>query len=121
MNLVDQIRKDVQNITTGDFSTVLTFITSTGAFICKGVAVNHNLTIDEMGEQVTGKTIRVTVSEQALLDNGYSIRNTDNNVNLLNQKIRWTDSKGITVTYWIDVQFPNERTGLIRLQMGATA
>ncbi len=127
MGLVDQIQKDVQQITSdlGGFATSLIFFVTNGQTVvtatCNGIAVNHNLAVNEYGIDINSKTARVTVSELALRALSYPLRDSNNRVSLKEHRVTWTDISGIQATYIIREQFPNGQTGLIRCTLGEFA
>ena len=80
MGLMDQIKSDVQQFTsnTNDFGVMLTFTSPTS--VVKEVAgyfADHSLEFDENGNPIVGRKTTVCISEQSLIDAGYSsVRNS---------------------------------------------
>lgn len=122
MGLLEQIQRDVQQITTDSrgFAQPVVFTTPGGTVskTVNAVAVKHSTSINEFGAPVRGKTARVTVSEHALYLAGYPVRNPDNTVNLKDHKVVWTDSENISYTYVINEIQPDRRVGMIVCTLG---
>lgn len=99
------------------------FTTSSGLLVvsvtCNALAVKHHVTWNaSVGDRVHGRNIRITVSELALNDLSYPVRDTNNRVSMIGHRVAWTDISGVQATYIIEQQFPNEMTGMIRCQLG---
>lgn len=101
------------------FNTDIVFTSSDGetTVTIKGLAVKHNLKFDEYGTPVSSKTARITVSEKALTDVDFPVRNDNNEVYLNNCLVTWTDSANIEWTYIINVAHPDETLGNILCQI----
>jgi hypothetical protein len=101
MNLMQQVKRDVLEITSNlnDFGLALTFLApnlQTATIV--GISVNHSSTFDEMGNPITGSVVVATVSEQLLIDAGYTTRNAKNQADFTNHlvTITFADSQVIT-------------------------
>lgn len=101
------------------FNTDIVFTSADGetTFTIKGLAVKHNLKFDEYGTPVSSKTARITVSEKALTNVDFPVRNDNNEVYLNNCLVTWTDSANIEWTYIINVAHPDETLGNILCQI----
>ena len=121
MSVLDLARKDVQRIITGvgnANSSIL--ITTPGGTISKtllGLAVKIHAGFDDMGKIVSSKTARVTLSEQKLTALGYPVRDSNNEVNLINHRVTWADVSGTVWTYVIKENYPDETLGNIVCQL----
>jgi hypothetical protein len=69
------------------------------------------------GTPTVSKTARCMVSERALVAAGYPVRNTAGKVNMKGHRITFEDNNGEQVVFVIAEQYPNQLTGLIRLQL----
>lgn len=115
---MDRAKFDFLQITTSTagFATAITFTPPTGEpKTINGIGVKHSLKFDDFGAPVSSKTARITVSEQALVNVGYTVRNTNREVALINHKVTWTDVIGLTWTYNVKQNIPGETIGAILL------
>lgn len=69
------------------------------------------------GTPTVSKTARCMVSERALVAAGYPVRNTAGKVNMKGHRITFDDNNGEQVVFVVAEQYPNQLTGLIRLQL----
>jgi len=79
-----------------------------------GLATKHHKAYDfETGRAINSKQSHCSVSEQLLLDLNYTVRDSDNEVSMVNHLVSWTDSTGLESTYKIAQVFPDETNGMI--------
>lgn len=121
--LIAQAQQLIQQITTdktNGWGTDVTFTTPDGGIekTVTAIAVKHSLAFDGNGIAMTMPTSRVTVSEDALLAVDYPVRDSNDNVALLNHRVTWTDVENVTRTYIINKIFPDSTIGLIVCQLG---
>lgn len=102
----------------GEFSVQCTF-TSLGTpaktAIISGLYAEHHTSISTDGMPVNSKTTRLTIVEKNLTDLTYTVRNSDNRVNLNNHKVAIADIKGTVRNYVIKESLPDNGLGGITL------
>ncbi len=122
MSLVDQAKKDWQQITTDNvngFGTPITLTApDTTTLDIVGLATKHHIGIDDDGNVVNTKNAHISFSEKQLIDGGYPTRDADGEVSLFGHKATWIDSTGTTITYVIREFFPDETIGVILCILG---
>jgi len=121
MDLLELARRDIKAFTQRDFADTLIFKPNEAAAgtTVKGLVTKHHMSIDpDTGLPVNSKNIHCTVVESVLIDAGYTVRNANNEVNLINQLVVYTDSAGIERTYQIDQAMPDETLGNIVMILG---
>jgi len=122
MSLVDQAKKDWQQITTDNvngFGTEINLTApNTTTLDIVGLATKHHIGIDDDGNVVNTKNAHISFSEQQLIDGGYPTRDADGEVSLYGHKATWIDSTGTTITYVIREFFPDETIGVILCILG---
>ncbi|MBL4810566.1 MAG: hypothetical protein JKY43_10980 [Phycisphaerales bacterium] len=120
MGLIDQAKKDIEQITSNlsDFGVQLT-LTAPGSEIASviGIHAKHHTGFDAEGFPVNSKIASVAISEQFLLDQGYPTR-INGEVNLKKHIVKAKDSTGIEQIYVIREFFPDETIGLIVCILG---
>jgi hypothetical protein len=120
MSLLDQVRKDIQQITgnSAEFGVQLT-LTSPSSVVAGviGLHAKHHTGFDAEGFPVNSKIASVAISEQLLVDLNYPLR-INGEVNLKNHRISAKDSTGILQHYTIREFFPDETVGLIVCILG---
>ena len=84
----------------------------------QGLATKHNLNVDTDGNAVSGKNVHITVSEDTLVLAGYPVRNTSEEVSLIDHKVDYTDSSGVLKHYVVLECFPDETVGVITCILG---
>ena len=77
-----------------------------------GLGTNHHIGIDTDGNPINTKNAHITISEQLLVDAGYPVR-VNNEVSLLQHRVSYKDSTGVTKEYVIEETFPDETIGMI--------
>lgn len=118
MGLIAQIQNDVKTITTkgDDFALPVIFSVTNGVTVttvtCNAIAVKHSIEVYDEEMRAIGRNARVTVSELALRELDYPVRDTNNRVTLLGNLVTWTDVSGIQATYSIRHHYPDETLGL---------
>lgn len=122
MGLMDEIKQDVKDITSNsnEFGVSITFTAPTGeTATVVGTASKHFMNFDfDTGKNVNSQNAHVTVSEEVLIDADYPVRNPAGNVNMRNHRVSYIDSTGVTGTYVITEQFPDQAIGLIVFILG---
>lgn len=119
MSLLEQIRIDIQDITSNanEFGVELTLTAPNGqTATLTGLHTKHHLGFDsDSGRDVNTKNAHVSFSEQALIDvnPAYPLRDANNEVHLREHKIKAKDSTGREWTYKVLSWFPDETVGLI--------
>lgn len=116
MGLLDQIRKDVERFVSniGDFAVNATFTDNAynnATISC--LYTRHSTKIDGEGSPVNSKNASVCVSEQKLLDAGYTTRNDENELDMYGHFVSFIDSTGVNKKCKIIEQLPDESVGLI--------
>jgi hypothetical protein len=126
VGLLAQIQADVQAITSNanEFAFPVVFVSpdsppTTATVNCTGT--RHHNDFDNEGAPRIGRQASITVAEGLLTAAAYPVRNGNNEVNLKNHKCTWTDSAGISRTYFINKWMPDERLGLIVCILGDKA
>lgn len=124
MGLIDQINKDIQQITgnSGEFGVEVT-ITSPSNISVTLIALHakHHTDFNTDGLAHNTTIASVAVSEEFLIESGYPVRGADNEVYLKNHRVDVADSTGRVDNYVIREWFPDETIGLIVLILGKYA
>lgn len=122
MGLIDQIKKDIEQITSnGDgFAVEMTFTAPTAEVVTiKGLHKKHHLGVNpETGVAVNSKSASVTFSEKFFTDQNYPVRNSRKVVDLKGHLVDVKDSTGELQRYIIKEWFPDETIGLIVCVLG---
>tara|TARA_R110001599_G_scaffold228775_3_gene428017 strand:- start:115 stop:528 length:414 start_codon:yes stop_codon:yes gene_type:complete len=123
MGLLEQAKKDIEQITTNLDGFGLRFEISIKAdseiFVeAIGTTARHFMSFDTDGIRVSSKNVHVSVSEKTLLTAGVVVRNSGHEVDLLHRVIRITHSSGNLRYYVVNEQYPDETVGLIVLILG---
>ena len=79
----------------------------------KGLATKHHIGFDSDGNPINSKNVHINIDESYLTENGYPVRNSVNEVFLIDHLISLPDSTGIVRNYKVREQFPNETLGII--------
>lgn len=85
---------------------------------CNALCIKHSLGIDTEGCAMIANTARVTVSEKALNDLGYPVRNNNNVVAIKGHLVQFTDSQGILYKAIITETMPGRTIGQIVCTLG---
>jgi len=121
MDLLAQSRIDLKRFSQSEWSTDLTFqnVDKSVIVTIKGFASSHHLSIDpSTGLPVNVRNTHISVSETLLSDAGYTVRNSDGEVNLIRHFVTYTNSAGQEKTFRINETFPDETLGLIVCILG---
>lgn len=116
MGIIDNIRKDITRITTdpNGWGVPIQFISPTGQTInIIGMHTEIWFNIDSDGNLVNTKLADVAVSNQALIDAGYTFRNERNEVTFKDHKVNVKNVSGVVQNYKCKTWHPDEQTGLI--------
>lgn len=114
--LLASARKNANKIITkGGFQVDIQFETANSDKIVdvKGLATKHFINYDSDGLPINSKNVHVNISEKDLTDLGYIVRNSKQEVALLNHKVRFKDSTDIVRSYKVSENYPDETLGLI--------
>jgi len=120
MNITNRAQQLIQRITTNNvtgFGTSVIFVNpdNTITKTVSALQTKHMLKQDENGFRSVARTASIAVSEAALIEAGYPTRNMQNEVDLLQHKVTWTDVSGLEWTYSVRQNRPDENIGLIVL------
>lgn len=116
MGLVDQLRQDVQAITTNnsEFAIPVALTASTGETAeTSGVYSKHHLAYDTEGVRVNSRQTCITISEAPLISQYYPTRDADGNISFDGHKVVMD-----SVTYICDQWFEDNTAGTILLILG---
>lgn len=118
MGLLDDIRKDIKNITSdeNEFGVAITLISPTVTMEVVGLHTKHYLGVDTDGNIVNSKNAHIAISESNL--SGYPVRNAKGEVAMRGHLARCKDSTGTEKTYKIEQTLPDETVGLIVIILG---
>jgi|TARA_R110000824_G_scaffold199520_4_gene383503 hypothetical protein len=119
-NLLLKARRDAKRIMMGGFSEDITITTPDDltSILTKGLASKHYINFDSDGLPINSKNAHICLDELDLLNKGYTVRNSINEVSILNHKVNVSDSTGIVKNYIITETFPDETIGLIVCILG---
>lgn len=121
MSLLDQARSDLHKQSTNnkEWAQAVAFTSPLGQYVTVNCLANkHHVSVNEMGVAVNGKNASVIVTEKALIDAGYTVRNASNEVALIGHKVQWADSSGTSCSYQVSQTYPDETLGLIVCILG---
>lgn len=117
MGLLEQAKADIKQITSDldgwSVEHVLTTPDDVTSVTVNGLHTKHHLSVDTDGHNVNSKNSHSSFSEEVLTDAGYTVRNANGEVALINHKLTVKDSTGIDKQYVISEAFPDETIGLI--------
>lgn len=117
-NIFDLAKRDFKRfVTSGGYNIDIEMRTPDKSLTIniQGWAVKHHLSFDSDGNQVNTKIARITVDEDVLVQNGFTVRNAKGEVDLLKYKVIFKDSSGVDRGYSVRESFPDENFGLIML------
>ena len=122
-NFLQQVKRDVHQITTTDFGQDITITPLLGGpVVLSGYVSKHSITVDENGFiKVNTTSAHITVTETSLLNAGISTRDTNGGlITFAGYLVGWTDVSGRSVTYVVQKggSKPNETTGQISFILG---
>lgn len=81
--------------------------------IVTGLHTKIHMALNTEGALVNSKKGHISISEKFLVDAGYPVRNSNDEVDLKGHKVSVKDSTGVIKHYLIQQWFPNESVGLI--------
>jgi hypothetical protein len=116
MGIVDMVKSDMKKIlgSTSDFAVPLTITNGVQSATITGTTASHFLQVDpETGLKMRGRNNHVTVSMGALTDAGYTFRDVDGEVALVNHRVT---VQGVTLV--VRETFPDETFASIVLVLG---
>lgn len=104
----------------GSFDYLFDFAFNTpNMFTLKGLHTKHNTSINtETGQRVNAKNASVTVSERFFTQNGYPVRDANNEVALVGHQVAVKDSTEKICTYVVRETYPDEKLELIVCILG---
>lgn len=104
---LDLARRDSEFILSqGGFETDVVFEKDTTSITVSAVAMKHHLSFDFEGKPMNSQNAHITVHNETLKSAGVS------DTNLLGWKVTYADSTGISASYKIVQQFPDNTIGL---------
>jgi hypothetical protein len=117
MGMLEQAQADIKRIRIdpSGFTKLINLTKKDGSLTVtvRGMHAKIHGAIDTMGNVVNAKKAHISVSEGALNDVGYSVRNANNEVSMIGDKVSVIDSAGILCEYQIRETLPDESVGLI--------
>lgn len=116
MGLLDQIKKDIEQITSNknEWADTITFISPTAqTAVISGIRSKIHLAVDTDGNMVRSQKAHIAFSEKFLTDLNYPVRNAAGEVALNGHKVNVKDSTGIVKNYVVQNVFPDETVGLL--------
>ncbi len=122
MNILELAQQDTKTITEdlSGFGSSLTILNTASSqtvdFI--GQYNEHYTAYDTDGVKVSSKIASISVAEKTLTDKGYIVR-VDGKVSLKKHRVTFTNAVGITETFTVREQYPDEQLGLIVLILGS--
>lgn len=124
MNLVDLAKKDIEAINSdkvNGWAVDLKFTNPTASLVVtiQGRSVKHHTSYDDEGNKINTRIASVSFSEKAMIDVGYSIRNTAGEVSMKKHLVEVKDSTGTLVKYRIEQWFPDETIGMVVCILGS--
>lgn len=126
MGLLETARNQIRDITSNlsEWGVLMTFKTpavstfdytfdesfnTNQMFTMRGLHTKHHLGINQdSGQRVNTKNASVTVSERFFTQNGYPLRDANNEVNMNGHQVAVKDSTGKICTYIIREWYPDE-------------
>ena len=120
MGLLDIAKADIQTITsnTAEFGISVTLTAPNGVTVTvDAYHAKHHTTVSLEGKIVNGQMAHIAVSE-ALLVSPYPVRNSEDEVDMVEHLVDVKDSTGVVKNYIIKEVFPDEAIGLIVLILG---
>ena len=119
--IVEKAQADAKRILNNLWKVSLTFQNrdKSQTAIITGAASSHRISIDpDTRMPVNANNTQVTICEQDLIDEGYTVRNAAGEVDLRRHYVKYTDSTGFEKTYTVDETWPDQTIGLIVCILG---
>lgn len=116
MSLIDQIKQDIKDITSNsnDFGAQLVFVAPTlETATIFGLHSKHTMSQDTEGNRINSKNAHISFSEELLTELNYPTRNAAGEFTLIGHKVTVMDSTGLSPTYKISENYPDETIGLM--------
>jgi len=116
MGILDKVKTDMKKIlgNTGAFAVSLTITDGSQSVTITGTTASHFLQVDpETGLKMRGRNVHVTVSMGALSDKGYTFRDADGEIALVNHRVT---VEGVTLV--VRETMPDETFASIVLILG---
>lgn len=113
---LDKARRDAKKyVTKGGFHEDINMETVDGSVSVDitGFVSKHWINYDTDGSAVNSKNAHICIDEDALIKLNYPVRNQDDEVYLMNHRVKTTDSTGSLKSYLVKEWFPDESLGLI--------
>lgn len=105
--------------TAGGFEVEITLTPPVGeAVMIKGLATKHNNSVGTDGLPINAKNAHCSLIESYLTGLGYTVRDTNGEVNLRNHRVSFADSSGVVKNYIIKETMPDETVGVIVCILG---
>lgn len=119
-NLLNIARRDAKKyITKGGFEVDIILTSPADVVLATtGLASKHWINFDADGNSINSKNAHICISESDLSDNGYPVRNADEEIYLKDHRVSVKDSSGILKEFVIKEWFPSETVGLIVCILG---
>lgn len=124
MSILDQARKDTKQIMTDAlkgfaFPVTLTDTQAETATV-DALGTKHHLKVSQEGLPTNSRTASVQVHIDTIheVNSSYSFRNGAGEIDFMGHEVQFTDSFGVTSTYKVEEQFPDDHLGLVVLILG---
>jgi len=105
--------------TNGGFQVSATLTPLSGtAITVNALATKHHNSISTDGIPVNSKNAHISFIESNLTSLGYTVRNSNGEVNLRNHRVSFADSSGVVKHYIINEAMPDETVGVIVCILG---
>lgn len=120
-NLLNRARKDAKKyITKGGFQDDIKLSNPDNSFVLDitGWVTKHWINFDTDGNPANSKNAHVCLDEETLLNLGYPVRNSNEEIDLFKHKVSTKDSSGVVKNYVINEWYPDETLGLIVCILG---
>lgn len=117
MSLYEIAKQDIKNIVTNqnEWGKSIRFENPNTSMVVTvtGIHTKHHINIDGDGVPVNSQNAHITVSESSLTSLGYTVRNSRDEVSIVNHYVQVADANGNTIKYVISQTFPDETVGTI--------
>jgi len=103
------------------FETQMTVTKGDLSVTVNGLTPVHHIAFNTEGVPVNSKDVRVSVSETALTEKGFTTRNTKGEVYMREVLVSFADSTGTVKAYIVNENYADESLGVIVLILGKYA